>query len=161
MIVLPICVLITIFYFGYKSYQVNEAKKIFRKHKIHIPSSSVFEWINKKPNTDTLSTIVFYFHPDCEHCEYEAKVITDKQKEFLNVNFWWVSTADSSSIKKFGKASGLDLLQNSYLAHISAQKVMQTFGSVSVPNMFIYDKNQTLQKEYKGETKIEAILKYL
>ena len=157
----PIVVVITMLYYGYKSYQISEAKKVFKRFKIHLPKSSVFEWINEKPKVDTLSTIILYFHPECDHCEYEAKIIIKKQKEFANVNVWWVSFADTSSIRKFGKMYGVDSLQNSYLAHISAQKVTQTFGSISVPHIFIYDKHQVLQKEYKGETKIEAILKYL
>lgn len=35
------------------------------------------------------------------------------------------------------------------------------FGKSGVPASFIYDKNGKLVKQFKGEVKVEALLKYL
>jgi glutaredoxin len=158
---LILSILSIISYFGYKSYQKIEAKKEFVEQIKRLPSPSIFQWIKENPSINEFSTIVLFFHPECEHCQYEAKTITEKQKEFSGVNLWWISIADSSSIKTFGKRYDLETHPHTYLAHLEAEKVTQVFGSISIPHIFIYDHEHTLQKEFKGETKVEALLKYV
>jgi glutaredoxin len=158
---LILSILATISFFSYQSYRKIEAKKIFTEQVKYLPSSSIFQWIGKKPKMNEFSTIVLFFHPECEHCQYEAKAITEKQKEFAGVNLWWISIADSSSIKTFDKKYTLETHPNTYLACLKGEKITQVFGSISVPHIFIYGKEQTLQKEFKGETKVEALLKYV
>ncbi|WP_159102642.1 TlpA family protein disulfide reductase [Flectobacillus major] len=148
-------------YFGYQSYQKIKAKNEFVEQIKRQPSPSTFQWIGEKPSINEFSTIVLFFHPECQHCQYEAKTITEKQKEFVGVNLWWISFADSSSIKTFGKKYALETHPHSYLAYLEAEKVTQVFGSISIPHIFIYDHEYTLQKEFKGETKVEALLKYV
>ena len=158
---LILSILSIISYFGYQSYQKIEAKKEFTEQVKHLPPPSIFQWIGKYPKMNEFSTIVLFFHPECEHCQYEAKTITEKQKDFAGVNLWWVSIADSSSIKTFGKKYALETHPYTYLASLKGEKVTQVFGSISIPHIFIYDKEQALQKEFKGETKVEALLKYV
>ncbi len=161
LITLIIFILAVLSYFGYQSYQKIEAKKVFTEQIKHLPQPSAFQWMDKQAVSNDKPTIVLFFSPDCEHCQYEAKAIVEKKNEFATINLWWVSVADSSAIMKFSKTYGLENLPNNYLAHLSVEKVVQTFGSVSVPHIFIYDKHQILQKEFRGETKIEALLKYI
>jgi thiol-disulfide isomerase/thioredoxin len=158
---LPLFVLLTLCYFGYQTYQKNEVKKVFKNQIKHLPLPTIFQWIENQPSANKNPTVVLFFHPECEHCQYEAKIITEKQKEFMGVNLWWISFADSTIIRTFSKKYGLDDIPNSYVAHLSAEKITQTFGSNTIPHIFIYNKEQVLQKHFKGETKVEAILKYL
>jgi thiol-disulfide isomerase/thioredoxin len=155
------CIVLVLAYFGYQSYQKIEAKEIFKEQINHLPPISTFKWLGKPALKNEKSTIVLFFHPDCENCQYEAQAILKNRKSFENVDFWWVSVANSSSIIAFGKLTGLDSLSNSYMAHLSGEKVFQTFGSVNVPHIFIYDNKHTLQKEFKGETQAESLLKYV
>jgi thiol-disulfide isomerase/thioredoxin len=157
----PIFIVLTLCYLGYQTYQKKEAKKIFKEQIKHLPHASVFQWIEKQPSANKSPTIVLFFHPECEHCQYEADAIMKKQKEFEGINFWWISFADNTAIKAFSKKYGLENIPNSCVAHLSAEKITQTFGSNTIPHIFIYNKEQVLQKEFKGETKVEAILKYL
>ncbi len=147
-------------YFGYQSYQKIGARKIFTEQKKNLPNTSKFKWLSQLPINYDSKTIILFFNPDCEHCQYEAKSIEKQQSTLQNINLWWVSSADSSSIMQFRKDYGLDKLSNNYFAIISSEEVIKTFGSVSVPHIFIYDK-QVLQKEFKGETKVESILKHI
>jgi hypothetical protein len=39
--------------------------------------------------------------------------------------------------------------------------VFENYGSLSVPHLFLYGADRKLIKEFKGETKIEAILQYV
>jgi thioredoxin-related protein len=154
------CILALLTYFGFQIYQKIEAKKVFSQQIIRLPKSTNFQWIGKQsPNNDT-PTIILFFNPDCDHCQYEAKAILVHQSDFVNTNFWWVTTVDSSAINDFSKKYHLDKLSKHYFAKLPVEKVVETFGSVSVPHIFIYDKTGVLQKEFRGETKIEALLKY-
>jgi thioredoxin-related protein len=147
-------------YFGFQIYKKIEAKKIFSQQIKRIPKTNTFQWMSKQvPNNDA-KTIILFFNPDCDHCQYEAQAILEHPSDFVNTNFWWVTTVDSLAINDFSKKYHLDKLSNHYFAKLPVEKVVETFGSVSVPHIFIYDKTGVLQKEFRGETKIEALLKY-
>ena len=146
---LILLVLATITYFGYQSYKKIEEKKVFTEQVKHLPQLSLFQWIDSKPKMNKLPTIIMFFHPECEHCQYEAQTITKKQQAFSGINLWWISFADSSSIRAFSKDYHLVNQPNTSLAHLKAENVMKVFGSISVPHIFIYDKQKQLQKEFK------------
>ncbi len=155
-----VCILALLAYFGFQIYQKIEAKKVFSQQIKSIPKTNTFQWMSKQvPNNDT-PTIILFFNPDCDHCQYEAKAILEHQSDFATTHFWWVTTVDTLAINDFSKKYHLDKLSNHYFAKLPAEKVVETFGSVSVPHIFIYDKTGVLQKEFRGETKIEALLKY-
>jgi thiol-disulfide isomerase/thioredoxin len=142
-------------------YHKIEAKKIFDQHINHLPSPSTFQWVSKQPLTSKTPTIVLFFNSDCEHCQLEAKTIVEQKNKFIGVNFWWTSVEDATTIKAFSKRYSLYNVPNTHLSHLPTEKLLQIFGSISAPHIFIYDKNKILKKEFKGETKIEAILKYV
>jgi thioredoxin-related protein len=155
------CILALLAYFGFQIYKKIEAKKVFAEHVKHLPKSTIFQWIGKQAPNNDAQTIILFFNPDCDHCQYEAKSILEHKSDFVNTNFWWVTTVDSSAINDFSKKYHLDKLSKHYFAKLSTEKVVETFGSVSVPHIFIYDKTGVLQKEFRGETKIEALLTYI
>jgi thioredoxin-related protein len=148
-------------FMGYLSYRKIKIKEAFAEQIQELPEPDLFQWVGVPAPKNDKSTVVLFFHPDCEHCQYEARSIVAQKNDFANINLWWISAADSLAISKFEETNGLSRLQNTYLAHISGEKVLQTFGSISVPHIFIYDEDGILQKEFKGETKIDAILKYI
>ena len=52
-------------------------------------------------------------------------------------------------------------LANIHFAKINQADAYNTFGSLAVPQIFIYGADGVLIKEFKGETKMEAVLQYL
>jgi glutaredoxin len=154
------CILALLVYFGFHIYKKIEAKKTFTEQIKHLPKPSAFQWIGKQTPNNNTPTVILFFNPDCDHCQYEAKAILEHQSDFATTHFWWVATVDALAINDFSKKYNLVSLSNHYFAKLPAEKVVETFGSVSVPHIFIYDKTGVLQKEFRGETKIEAILKY-
>lgn len=106
-------------------------------------------------------SVFIAFHPDCEHCQYEAKSINDKQKELENTNIVLFTSANDSLIQAFSKTYGLDTLNNIHILSDKKNEMYQQFGVKIIPSVFIYDADGKLLKHYKGETKIEAILKTL
>lgn len=151
---------IVLCYLSYQFYKKIEAKKVFAEQVKRLPKSTNFQWVGKQTPNNNTPTIILFFNPDCDHCQYEAKAILEHQSDFATTHFWWVATVDALAINDFSKKYNLVSLSNHYFAKLPAEKVVETFGSVSVPHIFIYDKTAVLQKEFRGETKIEALLKY-
>lgn len=107
------------------------------------------------------SSIIFYFHPECDHCSYEAGAIQKQLDAFRSTQLIWISEADSSSIRQFAQKHQLDQVPNVHWMSDTADVFARSFGSGSVPSVWIYGQDGQLLKHYKGETKPAALLKYL
>lgn len=113
----------------------------------------VDEFDNRKP------TVIIYFHPECEHCQYEASEIGKNAQQFEKANMIMITPDDS--IKRLEEfASNYHLWEVDNLAILIDRKreFKKRFGSAVSPSVFIYDADRKLLKMYKGEVKIEAII---
>ncbi len=106
-------------------------------------------------------TLVIYFNPDCEHCQYEARAIRDSLHRFEQTNVLLISDEPSARLQEFGAEYDLLGYPNVHILHDANGDFRRLFGTSSVPSIFIYNRERELVKHFKGETKIEAILKYL
>ncbi|HCX72826.1 MAG TPA: hypothetical protein DHM37_03825, partial [Candidatus Cloacimonas sp.] len=82
----------------------------------------------------------------------------DKFKDFQVL---LVSIEEPDILKQYFKTS--DLLNRDFI-YILYDKDMQferVFGRCPFPTSFIYNRNKELVKIFKGEVKVEALLKYL
>ncbi|MDP3434845.1 MAG: redoxin domain-containing protein [Bacteroidota bacterium] len=105
-----------------------------------------------------LPIVIIYFHPECEHCQYEAREIGIHASEFANVNLLMVTPDNSiQRIKDFAAENHLWEIDNFELLLDKSNTFKRSFGTTTIPSVFIY-KNKNLIKKYIGETKIEAIL---
>lgn len=107
-------------------------------------------------------TVIFFFEPDCEHCQAEAGELKKYARAFAHVQLLWVSMAEPYRLRQFEQQYGLEKsLTNLRISHISPHEANQRFAFRTVPTILIYNQNRQLTKKYVGETKVEAILKYL
>lgn len=111
------------------------------------------------PNPAT--AVVILFNTTCEHCQYEASEIKKSINSFSQSSILMISSEGIKTIKAFAEQYDLHTEPSVTFAKINPEDHYKTFGSVSIPHIFIYGKDHKLIKEFKGETKIEAILKYL
>jgi peroxiredoxin len=107
------------------------------------------------------SSVFVAFHPECEHCQYEAKSINEKQRDLQNTNVVLFTSASDSLTKAFSKTYGLDTLKNLSVLSDPTRAMERQFDVKAIPTVFIYNAQNQLVKRYNGETKIEAILKAL
>jgi protein-disulfide isomerase len=109
------------------------------------------------------ATIVFYFDPDCEHCQSEAKALKKQAAAFADVHLLWLSVAPLAKLKAFEREYELEKTFGASLkiAQITNEVADKTFGFRVVPTILIYDSHQKLTKKYVGETKIESLQKYI
>jgi thioredoxin-related protein len=105
--------------------------------------------------------VLVWYNTGCEHCQYEAQEFRKNPGSYGLTQILLVSGEPLSDIRKFGKAYGVDTLQYLKLMHCDFQAFFNTFGTTSVPSIFIYSPDGRLLKQYNGETKLEAITKYL
>jgi peroxiredoxin len=106
------------------------------------------------------SIIIIYF-PDCDHCQREATEINNHIKAFENYQIWFISTASFVDIQRFAKKFVFAGNANIHFAQTQIEDVIRNFGSIPTPSVFIYSAERKLVKAFKGETRIEEILKYL
>jgi peroxiredoxin len=120
--------------------------------------NSFFTNTNLQPDKYDL---IVWFNTDCEHCQYEAQEFRKNAGSFRKTQILMVSDEPISDILKFGKTYGVDTLSYLKLLHCNYDTFFQMFGTVSAPSLFIYSPKGELLKQYRGETKLEAITKYL
>jgi thiol-disulfide isomerase/thioredoxin len=107
------------------------------------------------------TVVIIFFNSGCEHCQYELREIKTKYELFSNVELVLLSSEDISVIKKASEDFGLTQLPKVHFAKINHADVFDNFGAFSFPYVLVYDSNHKLVKEFKGETKVEAIAKHL
>ena len=104
--------------------------------------------------------VILYFNSECDICRNELVEIKENISKFEPASVILVSSENISAIKKVEEDFDLPARSNIFFTKLNSSDLYFVFGSVSVPHIFIYGKNSQLVKEFRGETKVEAILKY-
>lgn len=98
------------------------------------------------------------YNSSCEHCQYELAQIKAAINSFNDVELVFLSSEPIHVIKQAALPFQED--RNVNFVKINPEDVFDNFGTVRYPTILIYGTNGRLIKEFKGETKVEAILKY-
>jgi len=104
--------------------------------------------------------ILVYYNSECDYCQNEAKDIKENINELKNTELLMVSSETPEAIKNFQSEFQLNEA-NIHFAMVDEQDMFDAFGSVSVPALFIYDREGKLVKSFKGKTKISVVLEVL
>ncbi len=151
------------FFFLFKTYQRYQAKKE-SEERIQTLQHACFESLNggqicvdefdnRKP------TVIIYFHPECEHCQYEASEIGRNAQQFEEANMIMITPDDSiKRVETFAAKYHLWEVDNLVVLLDRNQQFLKSFGTAVFPTVFIYGSDRKLLKMYKGEVKIEAII---
>lgn len=114
--------------------------------------------INSKLFKDKL--VLIFFNSTCEHCQSEINDLKKHYSLFHSTQVILLSSETLSVINSFAESVKMNDLQNFAFCHISPEDLYQHFGTISYPEIYIYN-NQSLVKHLKGETKVEVILSNL
>jgi hypothetical protein len=106
------------------------------------------------------SSLIVYFDSECEHCQYEINEIHKQDKAFAAVDILFISSQPLKAIREFSTRYRFTNARAAFFK-ITHEDLYRSFGSVAVPHIFIYSKEQQLLKEFKGETKVSSITRYL
>lgn len=107
-------------------------------------------------------TVIIYFNPGCEHCQYEASEIGKQAELFEKANMILITPDDSTKrVEAFAAKYHLWEVDNLIILIDQDHKFKDYFGTSIFPSVFIYGSDKKLLKLYKGEIKMEAILNYI
>lgn len=102
--------------------------------------------------------VFILYNSTCEHCQYELSQINAEINSFNNIELVFLSSEPIPAIKQ--SALPFEGNRNVNFVKINPEDVFANFGTVRYPTILIYGTNSKLIKEFKGETKVEAILEY-
>jgi peroxiredoxin len=105
--------------------------------------------------------LLVYFDPDCEGCQYEAYEIQKNSELVKDIQVLMVTAADPEKAKQF--FTDYDLKSHSFIKLLidKDQTFLKIFGAAVTPMQVLYNKDHRLVKIFKGEIKMEAIIKQL
>lgn len=106
-------------------------------------------------------SIIFYFHPECDHCGFEADDIHKQLEDFRQTQLIWISPVDTTTIRQFAQDHQLDGLPNVHWMSDTANVFPKMFNPDLLPSSWVFDQNGKLLKHFNGQTKPEALLKFL
>jgi peroxiredoxin len=104
--------------------------------------------------------ILILFQPDCDHCQREAKEIRAHLDSFKEYSIFFISADQMPAIEKFGKDYDLLGHQNIQFAMTTIENVLNNFGSIPAPSIYIY-RDQKLVQKFNGEVAIEKVLQLI
>jgi peroxiredoxin len=138
--------------------EVTEEKQAVQTRN-DLPNMLITTLDNAQVNLQSIkgNTILILFQPDCDHCQREAEEIREYIDSFKDYNLYFISADQMPAIEKFAKDYGLLGHANIYFGTTTVDNVLNNFGSIPAPSVYIYA-NQQLQQKFNGEVAIEKIL---
>jgi thioredoxin-related protein len=138
------------------------AMKAVGEKKLTLDAVPFFNTDSTNYRADSANPILLvHFNSECEHCQYELGELSKNLNALQHATVLLMSSENIAVIKKTAQDFGLVNTSNIKFLKINRDNVFENFGSLSTPHVFIYGKDRKLIKEFKGETKIDAILQYL
>jgi thiol-disulfide isomerase/thioredoxin len=151
-------------FLAFKIYSKLESKKAIEQNTKFIPTLLLKnidnQSINLKRNAGKFQ-FLFFFNSECEHCQAEATLLQKHLAEFQKAEITFISIEPIQNIKSFASKYKLINQTNITFCHIEPDVLGKQFGTLGFPTFFIYNPQNELVKKYVGETKVEALAKYL
>ena len=106
---------------------------------------------------DKRTKLILYFNSECDHCEKQAKWLSEDIEAFSDLELTFVSFEEMEAIKAFRdkynfNQNNITFIQDSRLTF------SDKFGVESFPSILLYTKKGKLIHKFEGETKVEKIL---
>jgi peroxiredoxin len=108
-----------------------------------------------------LPVVIVHFDTDCESCQYEAIQIRKDIDLLKGVQVLMITPSEPAKVRKFFADYGLE--GNPVITPLIEKNndFFNTFGVAVTPFEMVYSSELKLVKEFKGEVKMEAIMKQL
>lgn len=106
-------------------------------------------------------SVLVLFQPDCDHCQREAEQIRQHLSGFKDYKLYFISSAPIPDIIKFAEDYQLKDKPNVTFAQTTVNDVINTYGPIESPSLYLYDAHKKLIQSFNGEVAIEVVLKYI
>lgn len=105
--------------------------------------------------------VLVLFQPDCDHCQREATQIKKRLEAFRDYKIYFISSHPMEIIQKFATDYKLDNEPNVFFGYTTVENVLNNYGAISAPSIYIYTKEGRLVESFDGLVDVEVIIKYL
>jgi thioredoxin-related protein len=105
--------------------------------------------------------ILIYFDSSCDYCQAEINDLSINLDSLNKMDIVFMSSELISAIKLYARKNSRLQLPTIRFVKINMDDADRTFGSLAIPQIFIYDTGGNLLKKFSGETKIAALLQFL
>jgi len=111
-----------------------------------------------KKNT---KTVLMFFDPDCESCEWEAETIFDDMALFPNTQFLMITSADGPAVHRFIVEEGADRFSNVHVLRDPEANYFKFYVVHFTPSLHVFDESGHLLIYKDGRLSEDELKKYL
>jgi cytochrome oxidase Cu insertion factor (SCO1/SenC/PrrC family) len=104
--------------------------------------------------------ILFYFDPDCDHCQEQTAVINEHMEYFKGVTFLWVSWGEVDAIKAYQPKYLPRQTGVHFWTKDTEYKIDTYFGYSETPSVYVYNRQGVRAAAFRELTKPEVLLKF-
>ena len=119
--------------------------------KLTAPDGSQFELETGKP------LILIYFNSECDHCQRELEEVGNNMSLFSSTTLVLMSSQSQEEITQFVDKAGFKEYPNVRFGRIRPEELSERFGTLALPQIFIYSSEGNLITLFSGETKPSEI----
>ena len=112
-------------------------------------------------NEMTGKIVLILFQTDCDHCQREAAAIQENISAFKPYSVYFITTSSQQQIDTFAKKYRLADYPNVHFCLTTSESILDNFGPIDTPSLYIFSSDRKLVKSFNGETPIGEILKYI
>jgi peroxiredoxin len=105
--------------------------------------------------------IIILFQPGCDDCQIEAEQISKNIEAFKGYKLYFMSSHPIAELKKFAADYGLDNHPDVIFGQVAVDGVIQNFGQVHTPSVYIYSEKGEMIKSFNGKTDVNQIISAL
>lgn len=117
--------------------------------------------INTSQIPEGKPVLLFYFSPDCEHCQVETVDLLKNIDSLKALRLYFITSDDFSRLKVYEKYYNINNYPNIVLGRDYRNALPNHFNILAPPFSALYSKNKRLVAVFAGETKIDDILSHI
>lgn len=156
---LIIIVMTIVLIYAFQAYKLDRNFETIRLSKLKIEGKmgqEIFSQDSSRP------TVLIWFHPDCEHCQYQLTTINCNMERLQMVRFLFI-TDEKTFFSNNYRIKWPDLVQSSktIFGIIEKSRFIREFGPVITPSLLFFNHDGILKKKLLGEVKIEKIVQLI
>lgn len=105
--------------------------------------------------------ILILYQPDCDHCQRESTALREHIEALQSYEVYFITASTVQESEAFAKEYKFNDQINVHFALTPVEKIVNTFGPISAPSLYVYSEDHALVKHFNGETPVDDILKVL
>lgn len=105
----------------------------------------------------TGKVLIVFFNPGCDHCQRDAKLISENTDVIKDYEVYFVTPEPMDSIAKFSVDYNLYKEKNIHFGQGNVSQIINAVGPITtVPTFFVYN-NQAFVTKLEGEASLEKL----